>query len=109
MKCASSSSDSSPCLSSTLCSLFLVFFVTLKYYSLFDCSFFVSILISYAARVPCSSSIVILVKSLVYSMAENLASYLRGSDLNTFYTTKESLTSSPNPLMALTTSSTLSK
>jgi hypothetical protein len=76
---------------------------------LFGYPLFVSVLIPYAMRVPCSSSIVILVKSLVSSMADTLASYLKGSDLNTFYTTKDSLTSSPNTLMALKTSSTLSK
>jgi hypothetical protein len=76
---------------------------------MFGCSFFVFVLISYVARVSCSSSIVILVKSLVSSTVETLASYLKGSDLNTLCTTKDSLNYSPIPLMALTTSSTLSK
>jgi hypothetical protein len=71
--------------------------------------FFLSILISYVVRVPCSSSIVNLVKSLVSSMDDTLASYLKESDLNIFCTTKDSLKSSHNPLMALTIASTISK
>jgi hypothetical protein len=92
-----------------MCSLFLVFFVALKFDSMFYCSFSMYVIISYVVRVPCSAFIVILVKSLVSSMVDNLASYLKGSDLNTLCTTKASLNSSPNPLMELTTSSTLSK
>jgi hypothetical protein len=62
--------------------------MALKACSLFGWSLFVPILISYAIRDPCNSSIVILVKSLVSSMAKTLASYFKRSDLKTFCTTK---------------------
>jgi hypothetical protein len=82
---ASSSYDSLPGISSTMCYLFFGFFVALKYASLFGCPCFVYVIISYVVRIPCISSIVILVKSLVSSMTETLASYLKGIDLNFFY------------------------
>jgi len=77
--------------------------------SLFDYPTYVFDLISCVARVPCNSSIVIFLKPLGYSVADNLASYLKGSDISTFCMMKDYLNSSPNPLMALTTLSTLSK
>jgi hypothetical protein len=42
-------------------------------------------------------------------MEETFASYLKESDLNTFWTIMDSLTYFPNPMMELTTSSTMSK
>jgi hypothetical protein len=89
--------------------VYFFFFMDLKDASSFGWSLSVPVLISYAIRDPCNSSIVILVKSLVSSMVETLASYFKRSDLNTFCTTKDSSSSSPNPLIELTTSSTLIK
>jgi hypothetical protein len=65
--------------------------MALKAASLFGWSLSIPVLISYAIRIPCNSSIVILVKSLVSSMTETLASYFKRSDLNTFCTTKDSV------------------
>jgi hypothetical protein len=65
------------------------------------------VLISYAVRIPCSSSTVSLSRSGLSSRVEMLPSYLIDNDLKIFWTMGLSLSSSPTALIELTISSTL--